>query len=196
MKVFGLTGNMGCGKSTVAIILATLPDAVIFDCDLIAKEIIRTGKYADQIKDILGEGVFLNGKLNLLLVANAIFSDSIKKKAFEELIHPLVWREVEERLESGDPSKIYIIESALIYETDSESRFDAVILAACSKEVQMERLTKNRKMLRSDIEARLKDQIPTQEKQEYAQYIIDTDCTLLELETRVRALYEELRTRP
>lgn len=193
MKTFGLTGNIGCGKSTVASLLSKYPDVLVFDCDRIAKEIISGGLYKKEINYILGIDAFVSENPDFEKIAKIIFKNNKKKKLFEELIHPLVWATVEETIESAGNQKICIVESAIIYETKSEDKFVAVIVAACNPKEQFRRIQNDRKIDCADIQARLAQQIPSSEKEARAQFVIHTDCSKTTLKDRVSDLYQKLK---
>ena len=167
MKVFGLTGNIGCGKSTVASMFSKHPDVVILDCDQIAKEIISGGAYKEKINSILGTNVFLRGKADLKHIAKIIFKKLEKKRLFEAFIHPLVWATVKKKVEAFKETQICIVESAIIYETKNEDKFDGVILVTCNPKEQLRRLQKNRKMSLEDIKSRIGRQLPSPGKKRW-----------------------------
>ena len=196
MKAFGLTGNIGCGKSTVAALLSGHPDILVIDCDRIAKKIISGGMYRRDINAILGVEAFPNGEVDTRIIAKTIFNDPAKLTAFEALIHPLVWTAVEELTEkssTGHGGRICVVESAIIYETGSEDKFTAIIVATCKRDEQLRRLRENRKMSEFDIQARFGQQMPLQEKEAHADIVIHTDCNIQELRNRVQDLYHKLK---
>ena len=193
MKAFGLTGNIGCGKSTVASLLSKYPDILVFDCDRIAKEIISSGLYKQEINSILGIDAFVGKNADFEKIAKIIFKNNKKKKLLEELLHPLVWATVEERVMANRDQKICVVESAIIYETKNENKFIAVILVTCNPKEQFQRLLKNRKMSLNEIQARIAQQTPSLEKETKAQFLIRTDCSLKQLKNRVIDLYQKLK---
>jgi len=193
MKTFGLTGNIGCGKSTVASFLSKYPDVVIIDCDQIAKKVISSGLHKEEINSILGANVFMGENADFKAIANIIFSDSKKKKLLEELLHPFVWDAVEKKVIANGDQKICIVESAIIYETRNEGKFTAVIVATCNPEEQLRRTLENRNMDNVQIQARIAQQLPSREKERRAQFVIHTDCSLKQLKNRARNLYCNLK---
>lgn len=193
MKPFGLTGNIGCGKSTVAALLSTYPDVLILDCDQIAKEIISSKAHQREINHILGTDVFPNEKADFKAIAKIIFEKPEKKRLLETLIHPLVWSVVDERVAVVCKTKICIVESAIIFETDNENRFAAIIVATCNPHEQFRRLRDNRQMKDVQIQARFAQQLSSEEKVRRAQFVIHTDCSLGQLEDRVSELYHNLK---
>jgi dephospho-CoA kinase len=193
MKSFGLTGNIGCGKSTIATLLGKFPDVLILDCDRIAKEIISGNDHRQQINTILGTNVFLDEKADFQTIARIIFEKPEKKRLLETLIHPLVWATVDERVASAGDSKICVVESAIIFETGSEGKFAAIIVATCNPHEQFRRLRDNRHTDDIQIQARLDQQLPSSVKEQRAQFVIHTDCSLNQLEDRVSDLYHNLK---
>ena len=195
MKVFGLTGNIGCGKSTVASLFSKYPGVIILDCDSIAKEIISGGAHKQEINSILGADIFLGGKADFEHIAKIIFKKLEKKRLFEALIHPFVWATVKKKVESFKEMQICIVESASIYETKNEDKFTGVILVTCNPKEQLRRLQKNRKMNLEEIRSRIARQLPSPEKKTKAHFVIETDCSLGQLKDRVSELYHKLKKR-
>jgi dephospho-CoA kinase len=193
MRAFGLTGNIGCGKSTVAELFAQYPDVKVFNCDQIAKDVISKEVYRDALSEIVGPEAFAQERVDFAKIAQVIFQNRPVKTRFEEFVHPLVWQEVESSAEKSSQSTINIVESAIIFETRSESRFTSVILAVCNNEEQERRLRKNRGMSLEEIRSRQRDQLPSVVKENRAQFVIHTDCTLEELGRRVKILFDILR---
>lgn len=193
MKPFGLTGNIGCGKSTVATLLSKYQDVLILDCDQIAKEIISSETHQKEINHILGTDVFPSRRADFKTIANIIFEESEKKRLIEALIHPLVWSVVDERVTEVGKSGVCVVESAVIFEAYSENRFAAIIVATCNVYEQFRRLRESRKMKDVQIQARLDQQLPSEEKVQRAQFVIHTDCDLDQLKDRVSDLYHNLK---
>lgn len=192
MKPYGLTGNIGCGKSTVAALLASYPDVVVFDSDRIAKEIILSESYRSTIVTIVGGEVVTPLGIDVKRLTGIIFTDPQKKKQLEAFVHPLVWAAILEDV-AKIPEKIAIVESAILYEVGWEKRFAGMIVAACSKEEQYRRLSTNRNMSDVDIRLRVSSQLPQDAKRDRAQFVIDTDCTMEQLEKKVAVLYQLLK---
>jgi dephospho-CoA kinase len=191
MTRFGLTGNMGCGKSTVASMLSVYADINVVDCDGLAKEVIIDPRYRTEIIDALQKNVFVNKELDTGAIANIVFGDPIRKAAFEKVIGPRMWQKVEEATASKG---IHVVEMAYLFEKHIEHRFDAIIAATCSKSTQMRRLREDRHMSEAAIAGRLKYQLPQQKIIDSSYFVIDTECTFSELEVRVATLSENLRS--
>lgn len=193
MNAFGLTGNIGCGKTKVAELLAWYRDVAIINCDSIAKDIMGSGTHRCKIAEILLGDSASNWHVDSQLIAQIIFKDPDKKRRLEEFIHPLVWREVELKVSKKNRRDICIVESAIIFETKTESKFLGIITASCGEEEQYRRLRTNRGMTDEQIRARLVGQIPQDEKELRAQFVVHTDCGPGKLEERVERLYRSLK---
>jgi len=158
--VVGLTGPIGCGKSTVASWLGELGGAVI-DADALAREVTAPGQPAlNAIRDRFGDGVFeSSGALDREALGAIVFPDAAALRDLEAIIHPGVRKLVEERFEratrDGDP--FVVVEAIKLVEGGLAERCDEVWLIECSERAQRERLT-TRGLDPADIERRLSAQ--------------------------------------
>ncbi len=121
-------------------------DVLILDCDRIAKGIIASGTVEQEINTILEANVFPDRKVDFPAIAKIIFGEPEKKRLLEALIHPLVWRAVEEEVDVSGDETLCIVESAIMYETGSADKFAAVIVVTCAGDEQLRRLRENRSM--------------------------------------------------
>lgn len=187
---FGLTGNMGCGKSTVASMLSTFGECNVVDCDGLAKEVVHDKRYREEIIAALGRNVFTDDLANTGAIADIIFGDVVRKERFEKIVGPHMWQLVENA--TRDPTQVHIVEMAYLFEKRVESRFSAIIAVTCSKKLQMKRLLSSRGMSEAAIAARLKFQLPQEKIVARSQFTIDTDCSFSQLEERVAELRQQL----
>ena len=155
--IIGLTGPIGCGKSTVAAMLGQLGGAVI-DADALARDVTAPGQPAlGAIRDRFGDGVFEgSGALDRTALGAVVFGDAPALRDLEAIVHPGVRRLVEERLDRarrvGDP--FVVIEAIKLVEGGLAERCDEVWLIECPASVQRERLA-GRGMDADDVERRL-----------------------------------------
>lgn len=192
MKAYGLTGNIGCGKSTVARLLATHAKVTVIHSDDVAKEIIMNGEHREKINAIIGENAFPGGVCDTRIIARNIFSDNKKRKSFEALIHPLAWSRITDIVDARPAGHLAIVESAIIFETSIQDAFRGVIVAHCSDAIATSRLKMYRNMSDEDIDARRRHQLPTLGKIARASHVINTECDEDKLAMRVQFLYEGL----
>ncbi len=193
MKPFGLTGNIGCGKSTVAGMLAKYDDVTHIDTDLVARAIMDGGGLRSAINAALDCDAFASGTIDRRLVAKIIFGDREKKERLEAVVHPAVWAEVQAIADGLEAHRICLVESAIIFEKGDEWRFSDVIVAVCGEEEEWRRLIVDRRMDPSDLKKRIAMQMPSAEKEKRAKYVISTDCDMAELEKRAAQLHAALK---
>lgn len=158
MKI-GVTGEPGVGKTTFCNLFKKCQNVGIINCDEISKKILFSAKHKEKLKEIFGKDLTKDE------IAKIIFSNLEKKIELENFIHPLVWQEVDKIIAKSD-KQIYLIESAIIYETHSEKLFDKIILITCNDKKVYQKRFKDQN--------RLKFQLPSKIKQKLASMVIDT----------------------
>ncbi|MCW5553094.1 MAG: dephospho-CoA kinase [Verrucomicrobiae bacterium] len=177
MKVFGLTGGMGMGKSTAAALLQARGVAVV-DTDDLARQIVMPGQPAlAEIGESFGAGlVGEDGQLRRGELARLVFTDEVARKRLEAITHPRIrelWREqVAAWRNEGRNLAVVII--PLLFETQAEAEFDAVICIACTTATQWRRL-RERGWSDTEIANRLAAQCPVEEKMARSQHVIWTE---------------------
>lgn len=192
-KPYGLTGGIGCGKSTVAKILEA-SGCVVYSCDTIAKEIILDPHHRQEIIKILGTDTpFEGASVDKRMIAEIVFSSQEIKKAIEGYVHPLVWGIILWRMEFLPKDTLVFIESALVYEIGWANKFEAVLVVTCSEEEQVRRLKSIRGMSDQDIVAFMYTQLSSHEKELRGDYVISTECSEERLEQRVNELCLSLK---
>jgi dephospho-CoA kinase len=180
MKLFGLTGGVGMGKSTAAAYFQQR-GAKIVDTDILARELVSPGQPAlDEIRAVFGENIISpDGQLRRDQLAGIVFEDAVARKQLENILHPRIrgrWLvQVESWRNENCPIAIVVI--PLLYETDAASHFDKVICVACSETARRERLAA-RGWKPRQIEARIAAQMPIAEKIARAHFAIWTEGAL------------------
>ena len=187
MKVIGLTGNIGCGKSTVAGMLRSLGAAVI-DLDAVSREIRQTD--GDARTAILRRF----GTLDASALARVVFADPGALRDLEAIIHPRVRNAARERLaelaEAGVSSAV--IEAIKLLESPLLDACDTTWVVACREEDAVARLAASRGMSEAAARARLANQSPQDAKIAAADVVIDGSAELDETRRQVEAAYAEL----
>jgi dephospho-CoA kinase len=191
--IYGLTGNMGCGKSTIIKLFNEFPDVEILIADELAKEILCQKQHAKKLQKILGQQVFSNGKINPKKVRQLVFSDQLVLKKLEAFIHPLTWLVIKEKVEIINAVSFFLVEAALLFEANWHKYFKSIIVATCDPCEQFKRINQRDGLLKKEIEQRLAMQLPAEEKTNRADFIIDTTCTFDELKNKVQNLYRHLK---
>jgi dephospho-CoA kinase len=186
--VLGLTGPIGCGKSTVAGILADCGGTVI-DADVLARRATEQGHATlPQIRERFGSEIFArSGELDRGALARVVFGDAAALADLEAIVHPEVRRMLEEQLESPSTAEaaFVVIEAIKLVEGGLALRCDEVWLIECSPLMQRERLA-GRGAAAEDVERRLEAQGP--ELVDRLESLLAENSTVAARPTRVRRL--------
>lgn len=197
-RLIGLTGNIGCGKSTVANLFAKLPNVAVYDVDKVWKELIGGSVCRMYIEGVIGPESFKDNQPQFGFIASVIFADEEKRHALETFAKLHVMTEILYRVQKSSAT-IHIVESAMLFETGAYKDFSEVIAVDCDKKEQMRRVLSREIpgracLTREQFEERVVVQWPQEKKVALATYTIHTFCSLSELEVRVRNLYNLLCT--
>lgn len=191
----GLTGGIASGKTTVARTFRRL-GAVVLDADVIAHDLLEPGgaAYAAVVARF-GTGI-LDGERRIVRpsLATIVFSDPQARADLEALLHPRILEQAERRLAfelARRTAPVAVLEASLLVETGSYRRFDRLVVAACSREAQMQRLTA-RGLSSDQAFARLEAQGPLEAKKAAADYVIDTEGTLEQTRLQSERVYTAL----
>ena len=174
----GLTGSIGVGKSFVTSVFEELGCHVL-DADLTAREVVMPGTPGlNAITEEFGEDILNpDGTLNRKQLGALVFADESRRQRLNNLLHPFIIARQDEIMrgwEAEDPNGIGIIDAALMIESGGYKRFDKLIVVHCRPEVQLERLMLRDKLSREEALRRISSQMPQEEKQKFADYLIDT----------------------
>ena len=174
----GLTGSIGVGKSFVTSVFEELGCHVV-DADQTAREVVMPGTPGlKAITEEFGEEVLNpDGTLNRKQLGALVFGNESRRQRLNYLLHPFIIARQDEIMrewEVNDPNGIGIIDAALMIESGGYKRFDKLIVVYCRPEVQLERLMLRDKLSRDEALRRINSQMPQEEKQKFADYLIDT----------------------
>ncbi|MDW8129174.1 MAG: dephospho-CoA kinase [Bryobacterales bacterium] len=192
----GLTGGLASGKSFVGRALAELGCHLI-QADELGRQAMEPGgeAYEAVVAEFGPDVVKPDGTLDRRKLAAMVFDNGDRLARLNALVHPVVIRREEEilaELAERDPHGIAVVEAAILIENGSYRRFDRIVLAWCRPEQQVERAME-RGLTREEALARLKQQMPLDEKRKYAHYVIDTSGSREDTLRQVRQLYRMLR---
>jgi len=194
----GLTGGLATGKSFVGRTLADL-GCFWIQADELGHRVLEPGgeAYGEVVAEF-GRGILdEEGRIDRRKLAGQVFGDPEKLAKLNRIVHPLVIR-LEEKLlaEYGarHPEGIAVVEAAILIETGSYKRFDRLIVTVCDPEQQIERAIRRTGMSREEVLARIRRQMPVEEKVKLADYVIDTSGAKEDTVRQVKRVYEELRS--
>jgi dephospho-CoA kinase len=174
----GLTGSIGVGKSFVASVFFERGCHVL-DADQTAREVVMPGTPGlKALTEAFGEEILNpDGTLNRKQLGAVVFNDESQRQRLNSILHPFIMVRQDEIMnawEAEDPDGIGIIDAALMIESGGYKRFDKLIVVHCRPEVQLERLMLRDKLSRDEALRRINSQMPQEEKQKFADYLIDT----------------------
>jgi dephospho-CoA kinase len=197
MLKVGLTGSIAVGKTFVCQVLAELGCHVL-DADITAREVVMPGTPGSaKVREAFGDEVFQNnGELDREKLGAIVFADGEKRALLNSIIHPLVFAKQNEwviQKETADPDGIAIIDAALMIESGGYRRFDKLIVVWCQAEVQIQRLIKRNFLSREEAEKRIAAQMSQEEKQSYADYLIDSSDGFEETRIQTEAVFDQLK---
>jgi len=189
MLKIGLTGGIGCGKTTVANLFSAREIPVI-DADITARQLVTPGKPAlDLIVKQFGPGLLTEaGELNRSKLRNIIFKSDTKRKQLETILHPLIVEAMgQEQKRLIDPYCIFCI--PLLLETGLEGFVDHILVVDCSVEIQIQRVAERDKLECQEIQRIIKSQISRDERLKSADDIITNNNKVDLLERQVERLH-------
>jgi dephospho-CoA kinase len=194
MLKIGITGGIGSGKSAACKIFEGLGVPVYYADDR-AKYLMQHEHFLiDQIKKNFGESVYENGRLNRGLLSELVFHDKAKLNLLNSLVHPAVFRDTERWTEEQREKNVaYTLkEAALLIETGSYKALDHLIVVTAPLDVRVSRITQRDKTSAEEVMARVRNQLPEEEKLQYASYIIHNDSDETHLEEQVKKIHEQI----
>ena len=190
MKIVGLTGGIGSGKSTV---LNEFKDLGIktYSADNAAKSLINSDKaLIDSIKKVFGNNIYKKNKLDTKQLSKIVFQDSDKLEVLNSIIHPAVLNDFNSFARAND--EIYIVkEVAIIFETKSEKAYDKIILVRAPLEERIQRVLLRDDTTRDQVIKRIKNQVDDSSITNKCDYIID-NYNLSEIKDKVAQIHADL----
>ncbi|NLY43526.1 MAG: dephospho-CoA kinase [Clostridiaceae bacterium] len=177
VKIIGLTGGTGSGKSTVSQIASQLGVYVI-DADIVAREVVKKGKKAlEEIIDYFGPGILLeNGELDRRKLGSIVFADREKLRILNEITHKYIIEEIIREIKiHGSTSSAILIDAAILIETGLYKMCDEVWVVSAAAELRKKRIMERDGLSAQEAENRIKSQMSEDEMKHYASAIIDNN---------------------
>jgi dephospho-CoA kinase len=197
MLTMGLTGGIAAGKNSVAKILEGL-GAFIIDADITSRELVKSGSCAWQEivhafgRDILDD----NEEIDRKKLGKAVFKDSKKREALNNILHPKIieeeWKEVSS-INRKNPNSLIVINAALLIESGNYKDVDIVVLVTAKVDTMIERMMMRDNFSKEEAMSRLNAQMSIKEKQRFADYVIENDGSLQELGKKVLQLTSKIQ---
>ena len=186
MVQLAVTGNMGCGKTTICEMLISQGIPVYFS-DNRAKELMNQDQSLIQhIEKRFGNESYRDGLLNRKWLAERVFKDSKALNDLNNLVHPVVRQDYIEWV-NQQSQDVVAYESAIVLEHGNEGKFDAVILVSCPEKLRLERIQQRDDLTQDEIRSRTRFHWPDEKKRKLADHVIE-NINLSETEQQVKTV--------
>jgi len=197
VKLVGLTGGIASGKSTVAEILKR-QGAAIINADVLAREVVEPGHQAwTEIVNTFGIAVLQPDRtLDRQKLRAIIFDDAAARKKIESIIHPQVRALAEQRIREHAAAgyAVIVYEVPLLFEGNLQEWLRPVILVACDVDTQRNRLQSRDNLSAAQAQKHIDAQMSLEEKRRLADYVIENNGSLEDLERQVQAVLEKIKS--
>ncbi len=199
MQVIGLTGGIATGKSTVSAILKKA-GAVIIDADRIARAVVKKGlpAYREILKNFGPKVLLPDGEINRAVLGDIIFNDPSKKQLLNNIVHPHVRREINRQLkavEKSEPNTVAILDVPLLIEGAMHKNLRDVIVVYTPEDVQIKRLMQRDNISEAAALARVRSQMPIEEKKKRATMVIDNSGSMEQTRKQTLEILKRLNDR-
>lgn len=195
MRILGLTGSIGMGKSTTARLFmeAGVP---VYDADAAVHKIYE-GEAAPVIEAAF-PGTTVEGRVDRAKLSAKVVHDPAAIKQLEQIVHPMLGASRKKFLEEAERSgvPVVVMDIPLLFETGGEKRVDAVVVVTTSPEAQRERILARGTMTNEALDAILARQLPDAEKRKRADFVVDTSHGLDPVRTAIRDILAEVVKMP
>ena len=195
MRILGVTGGIGAGKSTVSGLLQRNYGAEIIDTDKISRKIYEIGApaYEKVLAQFGREYLREDGSIDRKKLAGLVFTDEEALKRLNAIAHPAIQEEVERRL--AQAKGLAVVDGALLIEAGFYRLVDKLLLVTADMEVRLARIMQRDGCTRQQALDRVASQMPDEEKNRYADIVLDNYIGMEAQERRLAAAMEELEER-
>ena len=195
MRILGLTGSIGMGKSTTAKLFAEA-GVPVYDADAAVHNIYE-GEAAPAIEAAF-PGTTVEGRVDRAKLSAKVVHDPAAIKQLEQIVHPMLGASRKKFLDDAERAgaPVVVMDIPLLFETGGEKRVDAVVVVTTSPESQRERILARGTMTSEALDAILARQLPDAEKRKRADFVVDTSHGLDPVRARLRDILAEVVKMP
>ena len=191
MVQIAVTGNIGCGKTTICQMMEN-EGVPVYYSDVHAKQLMNQNEsLKDSIKERFGKESYYDGMLNRKWIASIVFDDATALNDLNNLVHPVVQKDYLNWL-SQQTKDIVAYESAILIEHGNQGNFDFVILVQCPEKIRSVRIQKRDGLTLDEVQARTRFQLQEEEKINYADYLIE-NTSLEEAKQQLSTVISSIR---
>ena len=193
MKIVGLTGSFGTGKTSVASVFKSL-GAKVIDADKIARSLIeKNGPERGRIVAAFGPEILAaSGRINRSKLAGAVFGNKNALARLNRIVHPGVIRRIKAIVKTSGRDAVVVIDAPLLIEAGLLNIVDKLVIVSSSKKRQIERCRKKFRIKREEVLKRIKSQMSLKKKIKMADFVVKNDSTMSAMRSRARKVWEEI----
>ena len=196
MLKVGLTGGLGSGKSTASKFFNSL-GAYVLDADSTAKNLIESSNEVknELIKEFGTDIMDANSNVDKKKLARVAFQDEFHQLALNSIIHPHVFKKIDstfEKIQQQNKHNCFVVDAALIYESGADTHMDYVIVITSLLRYRTERVMSRNNITRDDFLKRVSLQWPDEDKEHMADYIIQNNSDLNNLERESKKIFDSI----
>ena len=197
MLTIGLTGGIATGKSTVSALLRQAGFPIV-DADIVAREVVEPGTPTlEKIKLAFGPGIIDNGVLDRRKLGQIVFEDGAQLKKLNDIMQPAISSAMADKINFWRLQNvpILVLDVPLLFERDYDKNksVDKIIVVTASKEIQLFRLENRDQLSNMEARNRVKAQLPMSQKIARADYVIDNNGRIEELQEQVTVLIKKIK---
>ena len=195
MRIIGLTGSFGMGKSTTAKLFAEA-GVPVYDADATVHKVYE-GEAAPAIEAAF-PGTTVDGKVDRVKLSAQVVGSDDAMKRLEQVVHPMLRSHHKKFLDDAEASgvPVAVVDVPLLFETSGEKRVDAVVVVTTSPEIQRARILARDNMTAEKLDAILARQMPDAEKRKRADFVVDTSHGLEPVRVAIRDILAQAVTMP
>ena len=187
----GITGGIGSGKSTVCKIFETLGVPVYYS-DFEARKLSDSHPdIVSGVKELFGENIYIDGKMDRKSVGEVVFKDKAKLEALNQIIHPAVANHFENWKIAHQHYPYILKEAAILFESGAYKQVDKIVTVSAPKELRIKRVVRRDNLKREDVLTRINNQMDDEEKIKQSDYVIYCNDIELVIPQVVR-IHEEI----
>lgn len=195
MNKVAVTGGLSTGKSSVCRILKRLGAYVVSADEIVHQLLSPHTRIGHQVLSLLGPEILKEGQFDRAAIAAIVFAQPDKLKLLEKILHPAVLDAIDvvyaQVLAEGH-YPLFVAEVPLLYESDGQHQFDAVVAVVSSREAAQKRFLSQKSTPTEEFDRRMANQLDPYAKAARADYTLHNDGTLADLEANVQTLYQSL----
>jgi dephospho-CoA kinase len=193
MLKIGLTGGIGSGKSAVSTIFSEnkIP---VYNSDQRAKWLMNNDSLLkEKIVNLFDSQAYQDDNLNRSYISSIVFNDSSKLIQLNKLVHPAVALDFEQWIHKNKNTSYIVKEAAILIESEAYKQMDVIILVVCDESKRIERVVQRDNSSLKEVEKRIAKQLSDENKMKFADYVINNEGNLEDLEENVMKVINKIK---